>query len=301
MHRIVIHGFDQLGKRLADAVSDQPDMVVAAVVDRHPAHRALAAKLGFRALPAEEALPEADALIAGPGRLVPSPLPVVYRPGAGRGEVALFNTRKLPASERTTEGPVAVRLPSPDAIVLARLVRAMGGPGEWRGLGCTSAGCHENAVRPGKAPDRLEPIFSSGSHGMARYLGLSSSGFAFHRVHVPCGGSRIYFIHLEGHRETNLDRLVADLDAAPRCLLGRAGEGFSNTASISEYFRDLGRSRGDHHEVFIWRESMTTEGHHAYLIAEADPVAVVVPETIDALRVVTGAIKERFREKGAHL
>jgi len=195
----------------------------------------------------------------------------------------------------------AIRLPSADMIVFARLLQAMGGPGEWRRLAGTSAGCHDDAVRPGKAPDRLEPIFSRGIHGMARYLGLSPSSLAFHRVQVPCSGSRIYFIHLEGHRGTDVERMAAELDASPRCLLARAGDGFTNSASISEYFRDLGRRRGDHHEVFIWQESLATDGHHAYLIAEADPVAVVVPETIDALRVVTGAIEETSREKGPHL
>ena len=273
MLRVIIQNFDKLGKRVADAVAADRSMTVAGIVDLDPARRALAADLGFVALASDTSYPEADVLLAAHDLPTPLGLPLVFRPGSSRADVAQ---------------PDAAVPPSADAIVLMRLFEAMGGTRSWHRLDCTSAGCHEEAVPQGGSPDRLEPVFPGSPPDLARTLGLSPSKFTLHRVHVPCSSSRIYFVHLEAHQVPDHDRLAAGLDATPRCILARAADGFSNTAAISEYFRDLGRRRGDHDEVFIWHESLTTNGRHVYLLAEADPVAVVVPEILDALRTVAG-------------
>jgi hypothetical protein len=255
MLRVIIQSFDELGKRVADAVAADPSMTVTGIIDPDPARLALAIDLGFDAIAADTSLPEADVLLADDGIPTPPGLPLVFRPGSCR-----------PGAPQ----PDSVVPPSADVIVLMRLLEATGGSSSWHRLDCTSAGCHDEAVPPGGSPDRLEPLFPGPPPALAQSLGLSPSNFTLHRVHVPCGGSRVYYVHLEAHRAPDLERLAAGLASAP------------------EYFRDLGRRRGDHHEVFIWQESLTVSGNHVYLLAEADPVAVVIPEILDALRNVAG-------------
>ena len=152
--------------------------------------------------------------------------------------------------------------PDADRLLLAGLLEILAGAEAWRRLECTSAGNHED-LRSGGPPDRLEPIFD---------LDVPPSGaWNLQRVHVPCGGTRIYYLHLEGKREWTAAEIESALAAAPGCLVVRAADGFGNTGLIGEYFRDRGRKLGVHHEIVVWGDSITTQGTHVYLMAEADP------------------------------
>jgi len=150
-------------------------------------------------------------------------------------------------------------VPDADSLLLTRLSEILGGGKAWRSIDCTSAGNHDD-MRPGGPPDRLEPVFVSD----APSIGL-------HRVHVPCGGTRIYFLHLEGYRDWAREEIETALAASPACLVVRSDDGFGNTGLIGEYFRDRGRKHGAHHEIVVWSDSITTQGPHVYLMAEADP------------------------------
>ena len=52
---------------------------------------------------------------------------------------------------------------------------------------------------------------------------------------------------------------------------------------------DLGRPRGDLWEVALWEDVLTVEGNEAYYTYQVCNQAIVVPETIDAIRALTGS------------
>ena len=55
-----------------------------------------------------------------------------------------------------------------------------------------------------------------------------------------------------------------------------------------EMMRDLGRPRGDLWEVAVWEDSLGVEGTEVFLTYQVHNEAIVIPETIDAIRALTG-------------
>jgi glyceraldehyde-3-phosphate dehydrogenase (NAD(P)) len=50
---------------------------------------------------------------------------------------------------------------------------------------------------------------------------------------------------------------------------------------------DLGRPRGDMWEVGLWEDSLTVKGNEVFYNYQVYNQAIVVPETIDAIRALT--------------
>lgn len=90
-------------------------------------------------------------------------------------------------------------------------------------------------------------------------------------------------------RTASRDEVIAALRAAPRLAFIRMADGLVALNSTIELMKDLGRPRGDMWEVAIWEELVTVEGNEAYLTYQVYNEAIVVPETIDAIRALTGS------------
>jgi glyceraldehyde-3-phosphate dehydrogenase (NAD(P)) len=88
-------------------------------------------------------------------------------------------------------------------------------------------------------------------------------------------------------RTASRDEVIAALRAAPRIALIRMADGLVALNSTIELMKDLGRPRGDMWEVAVWEELVTVEGDEAYLTYQVYNEAIVVPETIDAIRALT--------------
>lgn len=56
--------------------------------------------------------------------------------------------------------------------------------------------------------------------------------------------------------------------------------------------KDLGRPRGDMWEVAIWEDVLTVNGKEAYYTYQVYNEAIVVPETVDAIRALAGTVKD---------
>jgi glyceraldehyde-3-phosphate dehydrogenase (NAD(P)) len=56
--------------------------------------------------------------------------------------------------------------------------------------------------------------------------------------------------------------------------------------------KDLGRPRGDMWEVAMWEDVLTVNGNEVYYTYQVDNQAIVIPENIDAIRALTGIIKD---------
>ena len=58
--------------------------------------------------------------------------------------------------------------------------------------------------------------------------------------------------------------------------------------STLELMADLGRPRGDMWEVGLWEDGLTVVGSELFYNYQVYNQAIVVPETIDAIRALTG-------------
>ena len=90
------------------------------------------------------------------------------------------------------------------------------------------------------------------------------------------------------HREEVLDALRA----APRIAFIRMEDGLTGLNTTVELMRDLGRPRGDMWEVALWEDVLTVEGDEAFLTYQVYNEAIVVPESIDAIRALAGGVSD---------
>jgi glyceraldehyde-3-phosphate dehydrogenase (NAD(P)) len=93
-------------------------------------------------------------------------------------------------------------------------------------------------------------------------------------------------------RAASREELLAALRAAPRIAFVRMGDGIVALNSTVDLMHDLGRRRGDMWEVAVWEDVLSVQGAEAFLTYQVDNQAIVVPETIDAIRALTGAVRD---------
>src|SRR5690606_23579130 len=105
--------------------------------------------------------------------------------------------------------------------------------------------------------------------------------------------------HTQGHshywiveltRPADRDEVLTALRSAPRIAGIRMSDGITALNSTFELMKDLGRPRGDMWEVALWEDVLTVNGTELYYTYQVDNQAIVVPETIDAIRALAGTV-----------
>ena len=91
------------------------------------------------------------------------------------------------------------------------------------------------------------------------------------------------------HGQGANEEVLAAFRAAPRIAFIRMSDGMAALNSTVELMLDLGRPRGDLWEVALWEDGLTVEGNEAYYTYQVFNQAIVVPETIHAIRALTGS------------
>jgi glyceraldehyde-3-phosphate dehydrogenase (NAD(P)) len=100
--------------------------------------------------------------------------------------------------------------------------------------------------------------------------------------------SHLHAWSVELTRPATKDEVLAAFRAAPRIAFLHASEGIVALNSTLELMADLGRPRGDMWEVGLWEDSLTVQGNELFYNYQVYNQAIVVPETIDAIRALTG-------------
>jgi glyceraldehyde-3-phosphate dehydrogenase (NAD(P)) len=80
--------------------------------------------------------------------------------------------------------------------------------------------------------------------------------------------------------------------ATPRVAFIRVSDGIVALNSTIELMKDLGRPRGDMWEVALWEDILTVNGNELYYTYQVYNEAIVVPETIDAIRALMGTVED---------
>lgn len=93
-------------------------------------------------------------------------------------------------------------------------------------------------------------------------------------------------------REASKEEVLAAFRAAPRIAFLRASDGVVALNSTLELMADLGRPRGDMWEVGLWEDSLTVIGNELFYNYQVYNQAIVVPETVDAIRAIQGIERE---------
>ena len=100
--------------------------------------------------------------------------------------------------------------------------------------------------------------------------------------------SHLHAWSVELTRPATKEEVLAAFRAAPRIAFLRISDGVVALNSTLEMMADLGRPRGDMWEVGLWEDGLTVKGNELFYNYQVYNQAIVVPETIDAIRALTG-------------
>ncbi|MBI2778139.1 MAG: type II glyceraldehyde-3-phosphate dehydrogenase [Chloroflexi bacterium] len=318
--RVAVNGYGVIGKRVADAVRLQDDMILTGVADVVTDYRIQAVL--ERGISLYAATPEALSAMRGAGlspagtldELVAASDLVVdctpKRVAAGNRERYLAAGRKAifqggESHELTGFSFIAslnyadaigrdlVRVVSCNTTALGRVVGALHRAGLVRHAravlfrrGTDAWESHLNAPLNTVVPETRTP-----SHqGPDLQTILPELDIVTMAARGPFDLGHVHFTMVETSRPVAVDEVLSVLRDAPRVAFVRSDDGIAAQNSIVELMRDLGRPRGDLWEVAIWEDALAVrpDGGEIYLVYHVPNEAIVIPETIDAIRGMAG-------------
>ncbi|WP_254863980.1 type II glyceraldehyde-3-phosphate dehydrogenase [Halovivax gelatinilyticus] len=317
MIQVAINGYGTIGKRVADAVTAQPDMEVLGVaktrpnyeaqtaIDRgYPLYAAIAdradqfAEAGMDiAGPVEELLEVADVVVdATPGGIgeqnkslyVDHDVPAIYQ-GGEDAEVAdvSFNAR---SNYEDAIGAEHVRVVSCNTTGLSRVIAPLS---ETYGIEKVRATLVRRGGDPGQTSrgpinDILpNPVTIPSHHGPDVNTIFPDIDIDTLGMKVPATQMHMHSLNVTLESTPDASE-VRDLFADERRLF-LIPESFDidGSGKLKEYAHDVGRPRGDLWENCIWEESISVEGDDLYLFQGIHQESDVVPENVDAIRAIT--------------
>lgn len=317
MIRVGINGYGTIGRRVADAVMLQDDMVLVGVTKMKPDYRAaIAAQKGIPVYTpnAEAAAAFEKARMAHAGDLskLLSEVDVVvdatpelgaeYKPVfAKHGRKAIFQGGEeheltglsfvSQVNFDAAKGRDAVRVVSCNTTALCRLLGSL-----RQGFGVSKA--RAVLARRAADPDEiskgpidaivLDPSSLPSHHGPDVQSVMPDLDITTMAIKVPETHMHLHSVIATLGGKPTREQVLEQLQRTSRMMLVEGKAGFKSTAQVIDWAREVGRPRNDVYEAVIWRESVTMVGNEVYMFMGVHQEAIVTPENIDAIRAVSG-------------
>ncbi len=311
--KVAINGYGTIGKRVADAVDLQDDMEVVGVTKTRPDYEA---KLGSKKYPLYVAKPEnvelfekagieihgtiedllqkADIVVdCSPNKVGAENKAKYYEKigikaifqGGEKKDVAEVSFNAL-ANYDEAVGKDYVRVVSCNTTGLTRLLYML--KTNFR-IGRVRATMLRRVVDPKEDKKGLvngimpDPISIPSHHGPDVKTVLPDVDIVTTAFKLPTTLMHVHSLNVEMKDPVKPEDVIAVLDEEPRIMLVSAGDGFTSTAKVIEFAREL-RLRYDLFENVVWRESIGVDGNDLFVTQAVHQEAIVVPENIDAIR-----------------
>ena len=151
------------------------------------------------------------------------------------------------------------------------IIRRVADPGDYhRGL--------TNALQVDKAP----------SHQAVDLMTIMPHVFATGiLIHTPVTHGHIITCVVKGKQKLTKNDILKSFSKHSRIRIVRLEDGFLGNASLFKYARDLGNTRGDMYEIAVWENSIVEVNDDIMFAINIPQEAVVIPETMDAIRAAT--------------
>jgi glyceraldehyde-3-phosphate dehydrogenase (NAD(P)) len=107
-------------------------------------------------------------------------------------------------------------------------------------------------------------------------------------VQVPETLGHLHAWSVELTREATKDEVIGALSQSSRILLIDTRTGLSAINAVKEWMADSGRPNANLYEVALWSDLLTVKGRELFYCYMVDNQAIVIPETIDAIRALSG-------------
>ncbi len=319
MIQVGVNGYGTIGKRVADAVRQQPDMEVVGVAKTRPNFEAQGAvDKGFDLYAAvEERKPlfaEEGIDLAGDVEELVEASDVVVDAcpsGIGADNARMYREYDTPALLQGGEdadvvdvsfnarsnfdeatGADLVRVVSCNTTGLSRLVAPLQEEYGIEKVRATLVRRGGDPAQSGRGPinDILpNPVKLPSHHGpdvktIFPDLSIDTLG-----LKVPATLMHMHSLNVELESPPADGSEIRDLlETQRRTFVIPEWMDLDGAGAIKEYAQDAGRPRADIWENCIWGESITLEGNDLYLFQAIHQESDVVPENVDAIRAVLG-------------
>ena len=320
--RIAVNGYGVIGKRVADAVRAMPDMELVGVADVATDWRVRAAVgLGIGVFAATE--DAASAMRAGgmpvagtladllgrvdvvvdttPKKVAARNLEAYWAAGVkavfqgGESHATTGHSFVAQANYATALGRDTTRVVSCNTTSIVRVLGALQDAGllaRARGVlvrRATDPGeSHQGGIMNTVVPEATIPSHQ-GPDARTVLPDLDVVTMAAKAAHTQ---THNHYWSLQLTRQASREEVLEALRAAPRIAFIRMADGLTALNTTVELMRDLGRPRGDMWEVAVWEDVLTVEGDESFLTYQVYNEAIVVPETIDAIRALAGTVTD---------
>ncbi len=319
--RVALNGYGVIGKRVADAISCQDDMTLVGVADVTTDWRLRAAsQKGFRLFSSIESgtdamrkagfsiegtldslLAEADVVVDCTPKKIGAKNAELYRKrgikfivqggekhsvtghsfvaeASYAGALARDSTRVV-SCNTTSVVRTLTALKHAGLLRRARgtLMRRATDPWESHKGGIMNTLVPENAIPSHQGPD---------AQTVDPQLDVVTMA-----VMVPETLAHLHCWSVQLTRKATRDDLIEAFRSSSRIALIRMSDGLTAINTVKELMADTGRSRDNLYEVALWEDLVTVQDDEAFYAYMVDNQAIVIPETIDAIRALTGREK----------
>lgn len=166
--------------------------------------------------------------------------------------------------------------------VAITIIRRVADPGDYhRGL--------TNALQVDKAPSHQAVDL------MTIMPQIDATGIL---VHTPVTHGHIITVLATPKQDISTEAAIKLFNAHPRIRVVRLADGFQGNASLFRYARDLGNPRGDMYEIAIFEETIVKSGRDIMFAINIPQEAVVIPESMDAVRAAMELQTDRLEAVG---
>ena len=302
--RVAVIGYGVIGKRVADAVAQQEDMEVAGVVDVATDWRPrIALERGFALYGAlDEVLGRADVAVdCTPKKVAAKNVEIYRRRGikfilqGGEKHSATGHSFVAECNYASALGRDATRVVSCNTTSVVRTLTALKRAGllrKARGTLLRRATdpweSHEGGIMNTLVPEAEIPSHQ-GPDAQTVDPQLDVVTMA---VKVPETLAHLHYWVVEMPRAASREEVLAAFRTSSRIQPIRYAEGLSALNAVKEWMSDAGRPRADLYEVALWEDMLKVQGNELFYAYMVDNQAIVVPETIDAIRALTGAERD---------
>jgi len=317
--RVVVNGYGVIGKRVAKAVKQQSDMTLVGVVDVVTDWRArVATQLGMRLFAADtaaagsmqkagmridgtldEVLGDVDIVVdCTPKKIAGANAEKYRRRGVkfivegGEKHALTGHSFVAESNYASAVGRDATRVVSCNTTSIVRTLSALKRAGlllRARGTLLRRATdpweSHLNGIMNTLVPEDAIPSHQ-GPDAQTVDPGLDVVTMA---VKVPETLGHLHYWSVQMTRAATKEDVLDALRSSSRILLIRMDRGLSALNAVKELMSDLGRPHADLYEVALWEDMLTVRGDELFYAYMVDNQAIVIPETIDAIRALSGA------------
>lgn len=110
-------------------------------------------------------------------------------------------------------------------------------------------------------------------------------------VMVPETLAHVHYWTIRLSRPVSKEEIISSLRSSSRIILINSKDGLGAINSVKELMLDFERPHGNLYEVAIWENLIEVKGDELFLAYMVDNQAIVIPETIDAIRALEGSTK----------